>query len=582
MNELKKRKKSSLAIVFKTIIWPRKKIILVGLILIAIGRLAGLVLPWKTKVLLDEVIPNKDYSGLWGVLILVIVSILLQAVTAYLLTRIVSVQAEYLIKEYRVGVQKKVLSLPIQFFNNAKSGALVSRIMVDVEGVRNLIGEGLIQLVGGTFTAIAALIMLLRINIGMTLMILMPIVIFGLVASKAFRFMHPVFMKQGEINALVTGRLNETLSGVRVIKSFNAEVHEMNVFEAGVDDLYQNVKKSMKAKAGITSSATLLLGIASTGIMGIGGYYIMKGTMTVGDFLFFTLLLAYMIGPILQISNLSGQLLEAFASMDRTEELMRMESEEDIPNRLVQLKSIKGDIKFDNVSFSYEHQNEVLSNISFFAPKGTMTALVGTSGSGKSTIAALVATFYNPESGTITIDDQDLTKVNLSSYRRNLGVVLQDEFLFEGTIRENILLSKPDATQQQLLEAIVAANVNKFTDGFTKGIETIIGERGVKLSGGQRQRITIARALLADPKILILDEATSSLDNESEVLIQKSLVELMKGRTTFVIAHRLSTIKRADQILVIETGRIVERGTHEELINLGGRYFDLYNYQARI
>ncbi|WP_378187245.1 ABC transporter ATP-binding protein [Aquimarina sp. W85] len=578
----KDKSRVTIAQAFKTIIWPRRNLVFVGLILIVFSRLAGLVLPIASKYLMDDVIAKKDYQMLKILLAVVFIAIVVQAVTSYLLTRILSVQAQFLISELRAQVQKKVLSLPIRFFDNTKSGALVSRIMSDVEGVRNLIGTGLVQLVGGVITAIISLVLLINISPSMTLFVLVPVGLFGLVALKAFKFIRPIFRKRGAINAEVTGRLTETLAGIRVIKGFNAEAQENSIFEEGVNKLFLNVKKSLTATALMASSSTLLLGIASTGIMGIGGYKIMIDQITVGDFLSFTLLLGFMIAPIVQMSNIGSQLTEALAGLDRTEELMNQTAEEDAVQRTKILKEIEGTIVFDNVSFAYEENKEVLHNISFTAPSGSVTALVGTSGSGKSTIAGLVATFLNPESGLITVDTNDITKVKLSSYRRNLGVVLQDEFLFEGTIRENILFPRPDASEEQLQDAVKAAYVNEFTDRFENGLNTLIGERGVKLSGGQRQRIAIARAILANPKIIILDEATSNLDTESEALIQKSLSELMKGRTTFVIAHRLSTIRKADQILVIERGRIAERGTHDELIGKEGRYFDLYTYQARI
>lgn len=574
--------KVTMAQAFKTIIWPRRNLVFIGLVLIVIKSLSGLILPWQSKVLLDEVIPNKDYSQLYTLIAIVLTAILVQAVTSFLLTRILSVQAQYLISELRAQVQKKVLSLPISFFDNAKSGALVSRIMSDVEGVRNLIGTGLVQLVGGSFTAIISLIILIKINPWMTLFVFVPLSIFGYIALKAFKYIRPIFRTRGKINAEVTGRLTETLAGVRVIKAFNAEVQEQMVFEKGVDKLYQNVKKSLTATAFMTSSSTFLIGVATTGIMGIGGYYMIQGEMTTGDFLFFTLILGFMIAPIVQMSNIGSQLTEALAGLDRTEELMNMTAEEDNQKRRIHLKDIKGDIAFKDVSFSYEAGKEVLHNINFTAPAGSVTALVGSSGSGKSTIAGLSATFLTPKSGMVTIDNQDLSKVKLSTYRQYLGVVLQDEFLFEGTIRENIMFPRPNATESELQSAVKAAYVNEFTDRFDDGLDTLIGERGVKLSGGQRQRLAIARAILANPKIIILDEATSSLDTESEALIQKSLSELVKDRTTIVIAHRLSTIKKADQILVIEAGNIVERGTHQELIALEGRYYDLYTYQAKI
>ncbi|WP_339883197.1 ABC transporter ATP-binding protein [Polaribacter vadi] len=578
----KSKPKVTLKQAFKTIIWPRRGIVFVGLILIIIRSLAGFVLPLQSKVLLDEVVPNNDINQLYTLILIVIGAILVQAITSFLLTKVLSIQAQYLISELRAQVQKKVLSLPISFFDSTKSGALVSRIMSDVEGVRNLIGTGLVQLIGGSFTAILTLVILLRMNVWMTLFTFVPLSIFGLIALKSFKYIRPIFRARGKINAEVKGRLTETLGGIRVIKAFNAEDQESKIFEEGVENIYQNVKKSMTATAIMTSSSTFLIGLATTGVMGIGGYYMMQGTLTFGDFIQFTFLLAFMVAPIVQMSNIGSQLTEALAGLDRTEELMNMTAEEDNKNRTIDLQKIDGEIIFDDVSFAYEEGKSVLHNINFQVPAGSVTALVGSSGSGKSTIAGLSATFLNPKSGKITIDDQDMSKVKLSSYRKYLGVVLQDEFLFEGTIRANILFPRPNATEEELQNAVKAAYVNEFTDRFDKGLDTLIGERGVKLSGGQRQRLAIARAILADPKIIILDEATSSLDTESESLIQKSLSELVKDRTTIVIAHRLSTIKKADQILVIEAGKIAERGTHDELIAKQGRYYDLYTYQSKI
>jgi subfamily B ATP-binding cassette protein MsbA len=567
---------------FKEFIWPRKKIVLVGIILIIIRSLAGLVLPYASKNLIDDVIPSQNVQELTTLLIIVCIAILLQAVSSFSLTRLLSVEAQHLISLLRAKVQRKLLTLPISFFDNNKSGALVSRVMTDVEGVRNLVGTGLVQLVGGTFTAIISLIILIKINALMTLFVLVPVSIFALIALKAFGYIRPIFRARGKINAEVTGRLTETLNGVRVIKGFNAENQENKTFEKGVERLFLNVKKSLTATALITSSSTFLLGLASAGIMGIGGYFIMDNSMTYGEFISFTLFLGFMIAPIVQMSNIGSQLTEAMAGLDRTEELMNMPEEDNPEIRTIKLDKIKGDIHFKNVSFSYEDNEEVLHTISFEAPAGSVTALVGSSGSGKSTIAGLAATFLNPSKGKVFLDEVDLSMVNLSSFRSNLGVVLQDDFLYEGTIRENILFPRSNATEDELLKAVKGAYVNEFTDRFDEGLDTIIGERGVKLSGGQRQRISIARALLADPKIIILDEATSNLDTESESYIQKSLNELMKDRTTFVIAHRLSTIIKADQILVIEEGNIVERGKHDELIEKKGRYFDLYTYQSRI
>lgn len=574
--------KVSIGSVFKTIIWPRKKLLFVGLVLIVISRLASLILPGASKYLIDDVIVNKDFDKLYTIILVVAGAILVQAVTSFLLTKLLSVEAQHLIAQLRVKVQQKILSLPVSFFDNSKSGELVSRIMTDVEGVRNIVGTGLVQLVGGTLTAVISLILLIKISPMMTAYVLVPVAIFGFVAMKAFGFIRPIFRERGKINAEVTGRLTETLNGVRVVKGFNAEQQEIKSFETGVEKLFLNIKKSLTSTALITSSATFLLGLASTGIMGIGGYMIMHDELTFGDFLAFTLYLGFMIAPIVQMSNIGSQLTEGFAGLDRTEEIMNMESEHDTKERVIELEAINGDITFENVSFAYEQDKEVIRNINIHAPRGSVTALVGSSGSGKSTIASLVSSFLTPHSGKITIDGKDLSKVTLNSYRKHLGVVLQDDFLFEGTIRENIIFPRPNASEEAIQAAVKAAYVNEFTDRFEKGLETVIGERGVKLSGGQRQRIAIARAVLADPKILILNEATSNLDTESEALIQASLGNLMQGRTTFVIAHRLSTIRKADQILVIENGEIKEKGNHDELIAKQGRYFELFTYQSRI
>ncbi|MDA9250548.1 ABC transporter ATP-binding protein/permease [Flavobacteriaceae bacterium] len=567
---------------FKEFIWPRRKIVSFGLFLILVRSLSGLVLPYASKTLIDEVIPSKDTEALTLLLIVVCTALLFQSISSFSLTRILSVEAQHLISVLRARVQQKLLKLPVSFFDNNKSGALVSRVMTDVEGVRNLVGTGLVQLIGGSITAIISLVILIRINAQMTLFVLVPVLIFALIALKAFGYIRPIFRARGKINAEVTGRLTETLNGIRVIKGFNAETQEQHVFEKGVDELFQNVKKSLTATAFMTSSSTFLLGLASAGIMGMGGYFIMKNTMTYGEFVSFTLFLGFMIAPIVQMSNIGSQLTEAFAGLDRTQELMAIPEENDLETRTLALAKIEGNVSFKNISFSYDDKTEVLHDISFEAPKGSVTALVGSSGSGKSTIAGLATAFLNPTSGQVLIDGVDLSKVDLRSFRSQLGVVLQDDFLYEGTIRENILFPRPDATEKELLTAVEGAYVNEFTDRFDDGLDTLIGERGVKLSGGQRQRISIARALLARPKIVILDEATSNLDTQSEAFIQKSLSVLMQDRTTFVIAHRLSTIQKADQILVVEEGDIVERGKHEELIAAEGRYYELYTYQTRM
>jgi subfamily B ATP-binding cassette protein MsbA len=567
---------------FKEFIWPRRKIVSLGLFLILVRSLSGLVLPYASKTLIDEIIPSKDTYALTYLLIVVCAALLFQSVSSFSLTRLLSVEAQHLISILRTKVQQKLLRLPISFFDNNKSGALVSRVMTDVEGVRNLVGTGLVQLIGGSITAIISLVILIKINGQMTLFVLFPVLLFAGIALKAFKYIRPIFRTRGKINAEVTGRLTETLNGIRVIKGFNAENQEKAVFEKGVDELYQNVKKSLTATAFMTSSSTFLLGLASAGIMGMGGYFIMNNTMTYGEFVSFTLFLGFMIAPIVQMSNIGSQLTEAFAGLDRTQELMGLQEENDPEIRTINLDQVEGNVSFKNISFSYDDKTEVLHDISFEAPKGSVTALVGSSGSGKSTIVGLATAFLNPNSGQVLIDGVDLSKVNLKSFRSQLGVVFQDDFLYEGTIRENILFPRPNATEEELLLAVEGAYVNEFTDRFDDGLDTLIGERGVKLSGGQRQRISIARALLARPKIVILDEATSNLDTQSEAFIQKSLNFLIQNRTTFVIAHRLSTIQKADQILVIEEGDIVESGKHDELIKAKGRYYELYTYQTRM
>ena len=583
MSDEKKRVSlNSVKSVFKTIIWPRKKLVFIGLLLIAINRAAGLVLPGATKYLIDDAINNADMNLLELIILAVSGAILIQSLSSFLLTKLLSVEAHYLITELRIKVQRHILRLKTNFFDHNKSGELVSRIMTDATGVRNLIGTGLVHLLGGVITSIGSLIILININAMMTIYVFVPLIIFGIVSLKAFNYIRPIFRERYKIDAEVVGRLTETLGGIRIIKGFNAEEREDEVFSKGVHRLYANVKKSLITTSLMTSGATLLMGITSTLIIYFGGSLIIQNEMTVGDFFAFTLYLGFLIAPIVQMSNIGTQITDAFAGLDRIEDIFTNEVEGLEKERSHELERIKGDVEFENVTFSYEKDSDIIKHISFNAEAGTTVALVGSSGAGKSTIAGLAATFLKPDSGTIRVDGLDLNTIKLDSFRSQLAVVLQDEFLFDGSIKDNIRFPRPNASDEDIKKAIKAAHVNEFTDRFDDGLDTIIGERGVRLSGGQRQRVALARAILADPRILILDEATSSLDTESEAFIQESLSHLLKGRTTFVIAHRLSTIRQADQILVVDNGEIIESGTHDELIKKDGKYSTLYTVQARI
>jgi subfamily B ATP-binding cassette protein MsbA len=573
---------NSLRHAFHEIIWPRRKLIAVGLFLILLNRLSGLVLPASTKYLVDGVLGQGQFDLLFRLLGLLVLAVIVQSASAYLLTLLLSVEAQHLIAQLRSQVQRHVLTLPVRFFDSMKSGELVSRIMNDVEGVRNLVGTGLVQLVGGTITAIVAFAFLARIDFVMTLLVLVPLGLFSVVSTRAFQTLRPAFRDRGEIRAEVTGRLTEALGGIRVIKGFHAIEKEGDIFESGVLRIFENVKQTLTTSSTVTSLGTFFIGTASVLIMGYGGRQILQGSLTLGDLVSFTLFMAFLIGPIVQMANIGTQMTEAFAGLDRTAEILSWPSEDDDPKRTVAMPKIHGHVVFEDVSFAYEEDKPVLRGITFEADPGTVIALVGSSGSGKSTLAGLAATFLTPDSGRVLMDGVDLATVKLSSYRSQLGLVLQDDFLFDGTIRENLLFARTGASDIELQDAADQAYVTEFTDRFPEGLDTVIGERGVKLSGGQRQRVTIARALLSDPRVLLLDEATSSLDTESEALIQQSLGGLLQDRTTFVIAHRLSTIQRADLILVIEDGEIVERGRHDDLIEIDGRYHQLYTVQARI
>ena len=578
----KKISGASLRNAFDEIIWPRKKLIGLGLVLIVMNRLSGLVLPWATKYLIDDVIANRDIDTLYLILGGVGTAVTIQAGTSYALTMLLSVEAQNLIAHLRSQVQEHVLQLPVRVFDNTKSGELVSRIMDDVEGVRNLVGTGLVQLVGGTVTAVVAFVFLVSVDPVMTALALIPLGAFAFVSTRAFQTLRPAFRERGRIRAEVTGRLTEALGGIRIIKGFHAVEKESEIFFAGVMRIFDNVKTTLTTSSLVTSSGTFFMGLASVFIMGYGGWLVVQGEITVGDLFSFTLFLGFLIAPVVQMANIGTQMTEAFAGLDRTAELLSWPQEDDDPDRTVEMPDIAGQIRFEDVHFAYEEDKPVLKGVSFEANPGMVVALVGSSGSGKSTMAGLAASFLTPDRGRVVVDGIDLRNVVLSTYRKQLGLVFQDDFLFDGTIRENLRFARPEAADYEIQEAAEKAFVTEFSDRFPDGLDTIIGERGVKLSGGQRQRVTIARALLARPRILLLDEATSSLDTESEALIQKSLNDLLKGRTTLVIAHRLSTIQRADLILVIEDGRIVERGRHDTLMALEGRYHQLYTVQARI
>jgi subfamily B ATP-binding cassette protein MsbA len=558
---------------------PRRWLLAGGLALMAVNRVAGLVLPASTKYLVDDVLTKGRRDLLLPIVGAVVVATMIQAVTSFSLTQLLSKAAQRLIAEMRKEVQAHVGRLPVAYYDANKTGALVSRIMSDVEGVRNLIGTGLVEFTGGLLTAVLALILMLRISAVMTLVTALSLGTFSVVLYRAFGILRPIFRERGKIYAEVTGRLTESLGGVRVVKGYHAEGREAEVFGSGVARLLANVLKTLTSTSVMGLSSTLLLGLVGAAVMYVGARQILAGTLTLGGFFTYTMLLGFLVAPLFQVVSVGTQLTEAVAGLERTREVLRERPEDQDPRRTETLGRLRGEVAFEDVRFAYEPDQPVLKGVSFRSSPGTVTALVGPSGSGKSTIIGLVAAFHVPSEGRVLVDGVDLATVRLESYRTQLGVVLQDTFLFDGTIRENVAFARPGATGEQVLAACRIARVDEFAEAFPDGYETVVGERGVKLSGGQRQRVSIARAILADPRILILDEATSSLDSESEALIQEGLAHLLRGRTTFVIAHRLSTIRRADQILVIEQGEVVERGTHAELLARGGRYYEMYTKQ---
>ena len=564
------------------LIHPRRALMLLGFGLMIINRVSGLILPYSTKYLIDDVIGKRHFQLLYPLAGIVLLATLVQGLTSFALTQTLSKAAQKLITELRRRVQEHVGRLSVSYYDANKTGVLVSRIMSDVEGVRNLIGTGLVDFVGGLLTAVIAFAVLIRISPVMTGIAFGFLVVFGLGLRKAFRTIRPIFRERAKINAEVTGRLTESLGGVRVVKGYHAEQREHQVFSLGVERLLQNVFRTLTATSVMSLSSSTLMGIIGAIVMFMGTRQILAGKLTLGGFFTYTMFLGYLAAPLFQVVGIGTQITEAVAGLERTREVLDETPENEDPHRTVTLPEIRGDVAFEDVTFAYEQTKTVLHDISFRARPGTVTALVGSSGSGKSTIIGLIAAFHTPNSGRVLVDSTDLSTVRLESYRTQLGMVLQDSFLFDGTIRENVAFSKPDATEAKLLRACAIARVDEFAERFDLKYDTIIGERGVKLSGGQRQRASIARAILANPRILVLDEATSSLDSESEGMIQEGLSYLMQGRTTFVIAHRLSTIRRADQILVVEGGRIVERGTHQSLFELGGRYFELYTKQHGI
>ena len=544
-----------------------------------VNQAMGLVLPASTKYLIDVVIGQSRTDFLWKIALAAGGATAIQALTSFSLSQVLGVAAQRAITDMRKKVQAQISRLPINYFDSTQTGKLISRIMNDAEGIRNLVGTGLVQLAGGIITAVVALAILFWLNWRLTSITILVLGGFGGALAYAFTRLRPLFRERGEITAALTGRLAESLGGIRIVKAYTAEKREALTFARGAHKLFRNIAKSMTGVSATQAFSSLVVGAVGVVIILVGGGSVVKGQMTIGDLFMYVMFTGMMAMPLIQFAAIGTQITEAFAGLDRIREVMNMRTEDDEDSVRAPLREVQGEVRFDNVTFEYNSGVPVLRNVSFTAPAGSTTALVGSSGSGKSTLISLAMNFNQPLSGTIRIDGKDLKTLRLRDFRSYLGVVMQDNFLFDGTIAENISFSSPHATMDEIKEVSRIAHCEEFIEQFEKKYETVVGERGVKLSGGQRQRIAIARAILADPKLLILDEATSSLDSESEALIQDGLRSLRRGRTTFVIAHRLSTIRSANQILVLEGGEIVERGTHEELLANGGRYRQLYDKQ---
>ncbi len=579
-----KRKKLTAAAWKETraLLSARKGRLAVGMALMLVNRATGLVLPATSKYLIDDVIGQGRAELLQPLALVAGIATVIQAISGFALSQVLGVAAQRAITDMRRRVEEHVARLPVRYFDSTQSGVLVSRVMNDAEGIRNLVGTGLVQLVGSFVTAFAALAYLFYLNWLLTVITLVVLLVFGGSMWYAFRTIRPVFRERGKIYAEVTGRLTETIGGIRIVKTYTAEKREELVFTTGVHRLFRNVAKTITSISGLSAFGTAVVGVIGVVIMLVGGQSMLAREMTVGEFLNYILFTGLMAAPVMQIAAIGTQITEAFAGLDRIHELMEMRTEDDEDKARAPLGEIRGEVVFDDVTFEYNPDVEVLKHVSFRAAAGTTTALVGSSGSGKSTLISLVMAFNRPKAGRILIDGRDLTTIRLRDYRSQLGVVLQDNFLFDGTIVDNIRYGRPEATLDEVRAVSRVAHADEFIEGFEKKYDQVVGERGVKLSGGQRQRVAIARAILADPRLLVLDEATSSLDSESEALIQDGLKALRQGRTTFVIAHRLSTIRSADQILVLEHGEIVERGTHNELLALGGRYRTLYDKQYQL